>query len=831
MGVMMGFGLRNDLTALVSDKADEVRINGETEMDRRALSSIGRLGGNVGVSDQKASREDAATTRIESESGKFDDPEDRGWAGADGRRENKCGRVSKHRCAFGTESDTFGYLWEYLGSEGAWVGIRYGNMGRRPGDLSLVRLRSERDGSLGMEESAEEIRPYWRFGSDLSNRKKKSWTEDWKLREQLMLVAGRLDSWSTSALEFTDTDTSATTSDLTIVRGPEPERDGEKWARQGTHTHTHTHTHTPGIHSAQTPTNRPPFPCGMDLRSSWQGKARAAGRGCAYLKDIWAMSLRMERLYLLQLTWTGLGLPEGEQAEQGTETRTDRYGFDRFWADVFEVNGGICHFLKTFEASRFGERKYLEWLIIFSRVDTGFPSIYLIRQVPRDLQAEQRKERAGALLLDLSNSLGITGGSTKDRPADSSTRFSLFPLPHAWHLNHFHWAHTLVDPGQVKLSQMHFGIFSAPCCSCQSRLNWRLFSSLLINCDYLTSPPGGPRSSNGVIGKGLRFIRQNDEAIGNWKFEQGAACPSKLRHGMAYAITRSTYGYRYSKRQSAKFNGPCSWPQPFLNQGPRACLSSHHVLVLVPGTLQIEPAPSSASEKGILVPQYNRKISSSNQIAVTLTAPWFALAMEHLMLSGGSRIFCYCLSAYGPKEKVLPSLLTFPFPPDPIGICTRIFPEPAHSLPYFITPQNSLVICPEQLIFISLRMTSARSFSLSLSLSTPFPNRSGRCYKLQNLPYMFLDHEKFGPSWKVTQDSAAPGNAERRLLQTERKRGLGNGTSVSSDPDPRARQHFEKLVYWMKLPLDYKNKQGTVPSASSQHAMQMPTFSFFTAQQ
>lgn len=32
-----------------------------------------------------------------------------------------------------------------------WVGIRYGNMGRRPGDLSLVRLRSERDGSLGME--------------------------------------------------------------------------------------------------------------------------------------------------------------------------------------------------------------------------------------------------------------------------------------------------------------------------------------------------------------------------------------------------------------------------------------------------------------------------------------------------------------------------------------------------------------------------------------------------------------------------------------------------------------------------------------------------------
>lgn len=132
-------------------------------------------------------------------------------------------------------------------------------------------------------------------------------------------------------------------------------------------------------------------------------------------------------------------------------------------------------------------------------------------------------------------------------------------------------------------------------------------------------------SSNEVIRKGLRYLRhrirhqaigdleENNEAVGNWKFEQGAACPSKLGHGMAYAINRSTYGYRYSKRQSAKFNGPRSWPQPFLNQDPRACLSSHHVLVRlglglalglcgevsrtntyaeVAGILQIEPAPS-----------------------------------------------------------------------------------------------------------------------------------------------------------------------------------------------------------------------------------------------
>ncbi|UQC89439.1 uncharacterized protein CLUP02_14970 [Colletotrichum lupini] len=305
----------------------------------------------------------------------------------------------------------------------------------------------------------------------------------------------------------------------------------------------------------------------------------------------------------------------------------------------------------------------------FSRVDTGFPSIYLIRQVAAiGARAEQRKERAGALLLDLSNSLGITGGSTKDRPAGSSTRFSLFPLPHAWHLNHFHWAYTLVDPGGPR-----------SCVICEA----------------------AGLSSNGVIREGLRFIRrrirhqaigdleENDEAIGNWKFEQGAACPSKLRHGMAYAITRSTYGYRYSKRQSAKFNGPCSWPQPFLNQGP-PCTKC-------PSIRQRESIrQGSASEKGILVPQYSRKISSSNQIAVTLTAPWFALAMEHLMLSGGSRIFCYCLSAYGPKEK---------------------------------SPTT-------------IQITGTRTF-----------------FALLYLPYMFLGPGKFGPSRKVTQDSAAPGNA------------------------------------------------------------------------
>lgn len=64
---------------VVSDKADGVKINGETEMDRRASSSIGSddrsvgggLGGKVGVSNQKASREDAATARIESESGEL----------------------------------------------------------------------------------------------------------------------------------------------------------------------------------------------------------------------------------------------------------------------------------------------------------------------------------------------------------------------------------------------------------------------------------------------------------------------------------------------------------------------------------------------------------------------------------------------------------------------------------------------------------------------------------------------------------------------------------------------------------------------------------------
>lgn len=87
---------------------------------------------------------------------------------------------------------------------------------------------------------------------------------------KLMLVVGRLDSWScekqrsrwsgTSALESTDTDTSAATSHLAMylkgtdgkeVRGPEP--DGEKWARQG----AHTYTHVPQSHTQSAQTIRP----------------------------------------------------------------------------------------------------------------------------------------------------------------------------------------------------------------------------------------------------------------------------------------------------------------------------------------------------------------------------------------------------------------------------------------------------------------------------------------------------------------------------------------------------------------------------------------------
>lgn len=65
---------------VVLDNAGEEKINGEAEMDRRASSSSigsddrlvgGGLGGNVGVSDQKTSREETATARIESESGEL----------------------------------------------------------------------------------------------------------------------------------------------------------------------------------------------------------------------------------------------------------------------------------------------------------------------------------------------------------------------------------------------------------------------------------------------------------------------------------------------------------------------------------------------------------------------------------------------------------------------------------------------------------------------------------------------------------------------------------------------------------------------------------------
>ncbi|KAK1729150.1 uncharacterized protein BDZ83DRAFT_648139 [Colletotrichum acutatum] len=188
-----------------------------------------------------------------------------------------------------------------------------------------------------------------------------------------------------------------------------------------------------------------------------------------------------------------------------------------------------------------------------------------------------------------------TGGTAKDRPAGSSTRFSVFPLPHAWHLNHFHWAHTLVDPGQLKLSQ----IFTAH-------------------------------------------------------------AKGKVQSLMGHAPGLNLFGTKVHVRAS---HPTTSWYRTLCK------LNLHRVSIRQRESIR----QGSASEKGILVPQYNRKISSSNQISFNPYRPMVRTCngTPQGVLSGRSRIFCYHLR-YGSKEKVLPSPLTFPFPPDPIGICTRM---------------------------------------------------------------------------------------------------------------------------------------------------------------